>query len=93
VELIKVEDDGIDDASPNASPIDRGIIADSKGKDQAGLFGFFKKTFSSVKKTFEKTFNQKDLKSKSHTRPPSTNEKRGGTITPVAQDLFSSNRD
>lgn len=35
-------------------------------KDGTGLMGFFKKTFSSVKKTFESTFNPKNQgKSKS----------------------------
>jgi hypothetical protein len=29
----------------------------SEEEEPAGFFGFFKKTFSSVKKTFESTFN------------------------------------
>ena len=33
-------------------------------KGGAGIIGFFKKTFSSVKKTFESTFNQQ--------KPPAT---------------------
>ena len=30
---------------------------DDEAIEEKGLFGFFKKTFSSVKKTFENTFN------------------------------------
>jgi hypothetical protein len=49
--LIKIEDEN-QEASPDASPRDH--IYD---ENQKGLFGFFRKTLSSVKKTFEKTFN------------------------------------
>lgn len=54
-----------------------------------GILGFFKKTFSSVKKTFESTFNQpREYHPRASTRPRS---KTGGRRTPIADgeyDLF-----
>jgi len=48
---------------------------------EAGILGFFKKTFSSVKKTFESTFNQQ--------RPP----KQGrGAIRPKSRVIEDGSR-
>ena len=74
------EDDNISIANRHSRPDyeeydDIGIIEDEEEK---GIIGFFRKTFSSVKKTFESTFNNKNYRAQS--RPKS---KMTGRSTPL----------
>ena len=62
--LIKIEDDydghDFDDSRiihPDKLIQEESDENSSSEKEEAGFLGFFKKTFSSVKKTFESTFN------------------------------------
>jgi hypothetical protein len=65
-ELIKIEDNH-DELSNNSqlhnyNPINE--VDEQNSSDEKGFLGFFKKTFSSVKKTFENTFNNNNEKKK-----------------------------
>ena len=42
----------------------------SKVEEEAGIFGFFKKTLSSVKKTFENTFKKPSSRNNTRSKTP-----------------------
>jgi hypothetical protein len=62
--LIKIEDD-YENASDSRTLVNDELIEEmsnensSDREQELGFLGFFKKTFSSVRKTFEQTFNNK----------------------------------
>ncbi len=56
--------------------------------EEGGVLGFFKKTLTNVKKTFESTFNQPKEHKRALTRPRS---KVTGRTTPLLTNAFSTN--